>query len=158
MLHAVLIAHGTHHDLGALPTDNPDPTTLANRGRVLALLRDHNRPIHPDDSLLLVRLGPNTRLWRVRSLLDMELPVNDIRYPQAGPAIRNALCLAADRCRCSGERRDRFDGLVLALEILLHSDDTAVAPGIAWRDVLPVGSLDHARWMLGANAYRLLDA
>jgi hypothetical protein len=78
-------------------------------------------------------------------------------YPHAGPAIRHALCLAAERCRLTGEDRGRFDGLTLALEIMLSSADAVVTPGIAWPHLMPQATLDHARWLLGANAYRLLD-
>lgn len=83
--------------------------------------------------------------------------MSEVFYPHAGPAIRNALCLAAERCRFAGEDRGRFDGLTLALEIMLCSADITVAPGIAWPHLIPQVSMDHARWLLGANAHRLLD-
>jgi hypothetical protein len=86
-----------------------------------------------------------------------------LSYPHAGPAIRHALCAAADRVTsavnpvCRHAYQGEFDGLAHALEILTAAEDTPVHPGIAWLHLLPPTAVEHTRHILGTPlADRLL--
>ncbi|WP_156934999.1 hypothetical protein [Pseudonocardia spinosispora] len=72
ILRAVLIDRGgRQHRLGEQPTDDPDVDSLANRGRLVALLRSHRGTVHPAEAQVLAYIddGWSARLWRVSTLL-----------------------------------------------------------------------------------------
>jgi hypothetical protein len=82
---------------------------------------------------------------------------NQHRYPNAGPVIRHALCAAAHLSATQHQRRiqdlyqGKCDGLAHALEIMFNAADTQVAPGIAGKNQLPAGAVEHARQLMGRD-------
>lgn len=74
ILRAVLIDRGgRHHRLGEQSTDDPDVDSLANRGRLVALLRSHRGTVHPAEAQVLAYIddGRSARLWRASTLLSV---------------------------------------------------------------------------------------
>lgn len=83
-------------------------------------------------------------------------------YSHAAPLIRRLICEHINSAEDAKLKRDRERnlhvafGLAQALEVLMRSDDTVVAPGIAEADSLPMQAITRARAWLGHKADRYL--
>jgi hypothetical protein len=74
MLHVVVVDDGSVCGLGSLPTDDPDPVSVANRGRITNLLRSNPGLVRPRQ--LVVNIDGQPCTW---------LPVSGLLGPWPKP-------------------------------------------------------------------------